>query len=226
MKLADIESDIRLEFEPIPVISSSKKVIKIIKRAVKFYSDNYSTELMTTVAVPSDNVITMPTYVEDVYKVFDVKQNVAFVGQFNLFPYFYAHFSPASGRALTFQEMVSLYAFYQNAKDLFWEGMAWKFIRPKLYLQGYFNSFVTVLFKYKYDVSDETFEYEDYAYNWIFRYSLVLTKIAEGTIIRKSRAVEMDSDGQEMIDDGVREKEQLEKEIRGRNTLFLVSING
>ncbi len=224
--LAGIEEDIRLEFSPIPVISSSDKVQNIIKRAVKFYSDNYSTEMMTTVSVPADHMVVMPDYVETVYKVFDVKQSNQYIGQPDLFQYFYLKFTPAIGRTLTFMEMISLFAFYQNAKDLFWPGQVWKWIKPNLFLQSFTNGFATVLFKYAYNIDDEVFEYDGFSYNWIFRYAQALVKKAEGTIIRKSKAVEMDSDGQEMIDDAEREIESLEQEIKQRNRLFLVSVNG
>lgn len=225
MKHADFESNIRLEFSPIPVISSSLKVQNYIKKAIKYYSDHYSTQMMTTVAIPANKVLTMPDYVELVYKVYDVRQNSQYIGQPDLFQYFYLKFTPAIGRTLTYMEMLALFTFYQNTKDLFWPADTWYWVKPDLYFQGFANSVATVLFKYQFDPEDANFDFTGYAQDWILRYSTALIKIAEGTITRKSKSVDMDSDGDQLVEDGKQEQQKLEDEINGRNSLFVVQSN-
>lgn len=229
MKIADFETKIRLEFAPIPVISESAKVVEIIKRTIRYFNENYSTEMMATFPLVSgQSFITLPDYVGTVLKVYDVKADPLLSAQQpEMLHYFYLRYAPASERRLSFTEMVALYMFYQNTAELFWEIQTWRWIKPDLFVQGYGNSFVTLLFKYAYDANDLNFDYtHPYAQSWIFRYALAEVKIAEGSIIRKSVSVDITSDGGEMIEDGKQEKEKLELELKGRNKLFVVVTNG
>jgi hypothetical protein len=70
------------------------------------------------------------------------------------------------------------------------------------------------------DVKDE------FTLDWILNYATALTRIAEGTILRKSGIIDIKNDGPEMVSEGKEEKVTLEEElsINGRHLAFVQRI--
>ena len=54
---------------------------------------------------------------------------------------------------------------------------------------------------------------EEHILDWLLNYSKALLKLAEGNILRKSDIIGVNNDGQVMVDEGVKEKEELQKRL-------------
>ncbi len=74
----------------------------------------------------------------------------------------------------------------------------------------------TQRFMYDDDIIDE------YVLDWMFNYSKALVKIQEGNTLRKSSIINVSNDGQQLVDEGVKEKEDLQQKLaeEGRWVIF------
>jgi len=225
MTKVQFEAAIRDRFEPIPVISKSPKVQRLIEQAIAFFSKNYTMRLMRTIAI-TDNPITLPMDVGTVTGVYDVQQPNTIMENKDVLNYFFRTYY--SRLSYSFEEMLALKTFWANTKQIFNDdNLVWKFVREAkpphlLFTENFRNSHLTIEFKLEFNPADPAYDYTGYAEDWIWRYALVLVQIAEGEIIRKSESIDIPSDGQSLVTEAKEEKTHLEEELRGKNRLFVL----
>jgi hypothetical protein len=227
--IAAIEADIRTKFEPVPVLATSTKMRLVIQQAIQYFNGNYNQSIMETVDITAGSPVTLPARVRQVQAVFDVKQESDSLANQELLQYFYLKYRPAAGRILTYQEMIALQLFYNTTEGIFFAQVNWKHMpgtpggTSALFFKGFTNSFLTIQYKYWFNPNDLSYQFDDYPLDWIYRYALALTKIDEGTILRKSISVDIPSDGTDMVTDGTNEKAFCEAELQGRTKLFCIT---
>ena len=83
-----------------------------------------------------------------------------------------------------------------------WAVTGWSGITPT----GICNT-GNVQYLYNEDIKSE------YILDWILAYTKALVKMVEGNTIRKTKAIGIDQDGQQLYDEGKTEKEELEKKL-------------
>jgi len=227
--IAAIEADIRVKFQPVPILADATKMRLVIQQAINYFNGNYNKSIMETVDISGGSPVELPARVRQVQAVFDVKQESDSLANQELLQYFYLKYRPAAGRILTYQEMIALQLFYNTTEGIFFAQVNWQHVpgvpggTSMLFFKGFTNSLLTIQYKYWFDPNDLSYQYTDYPLDWIYRYSLALTKIDEGTILRKSISVEIPSDGTDMVADGTREKEFCENELQARTKLFCIT---
>lgn len=100
----------------------------------------------------------------------------------------------------------------------------WKFIKPLLYVAGMVTGVDNLVVEYfkHYDWEDEDTVVDAGALDFIKRYAVARTKIAEGRVLRMGRIIDAPMDGAELTSEGKEEIESIKNELRAVRSIGAV----
>lgn len=114
-------------------------------------------------------------------------------------------------------DLIQLYAAYQTYSTFMATKMRWTVedsldpsIGPSLYVHGVplGATALCVVGTRRFDVTEGITQ--EHTLDWILKYSKALVKECEGNALRKAGVIEVRNDGQALVDEGVKEKKELE----------------
>jgi len=230
-KIADFVQAIKDEFEPIPLISQDPKMVTKVREAIQYFNSHYYFYTYETLTV-SGNILTIGAHVDDVMQVYANETNAALDQNMNdLWNMYLRRYGGPYANNVSLLELIAIRTHWSMIQYLFQPSEGWRFLKhgapggqqSLLMLSPNWGApYCTIKYKFFFDKTDDDFEYTGFPEEWIRKYSIALAKIAEGSILRKSRAVEIEIDGAEMVDDGNKEKEELELQLKERLRPFVM----
>ena len=227
MNRIDITEWIKIQFKPLILSIPDDVIDQKIKDAIRYWNTHSAFKIIVMADMPAPNSsVSMPTSVKTVSEVIPNALESVVLDQFPFWSFF------GNVNSGTFvQDYTELFEGYKSYKKYYSSEMAWTWVRStdsedvggKLYVTRYpagATKLACMCLKritLNEDVKDE------HILDWLLNYTLALIKIIEGNVLRKGQLIGIKDDGNNLLSEGAKEKEQLEETLRKEGRWFIMA---
>jgi hypothetical protein len=221
MNKADILQWVTNEFLPVTLATEDETILQIVDNAVRYFN-SYSAIRMVEMmnATPSTSRVQISTNIKSVVKVIPASPPITILMNYPM----WSLLGVAILDNVT-NDMIAMTESFKNYKYYIGSDFRWHFeksfdptVGGYVYLENIpENTTKMCVIGTKRIVADENNDYsitDEYTLNWLLRYIKGLVKQVEGNVLRKTGAIGVKNDGEDLYSEGKEEQKELQQELK------------